>query len=108
MPRAKTSVAVVSPSELPVAIVDLRRMIDAAITEDDWIEIIRVAKEDAVKGGRISRDFLFKYRFGLPPQMVQHTGNIGMKVAIVEVQRPSETLPDDENEIIEGESVEIE
>ena len=101
------SVAVVSP-DLPVAIVDLRRLIDAAVTEADWIEIIRIAKAGAQNGNRFDREFLFKYRFGLPPQMVQHTGNVGMKVAVIEISRPNETLPESESEIIEGESTEIE
>lgn len=95
-----TSVAL-TESQLKIivkpSVEDVRSLIDRAITEDDWIDIIRVFREQALNGDRKSAEFLAKYRFGLPPQMVQHSGKVGHGVTIVEVVRTEE-------EFIEGEA----
>ena|SRR3990167_4046594 len=80
---------------------DIRALIDRAVTEDDWLDIIRVYKNLALAGDKKAADFLAKYRFGLPAQMVQHSGKIGTGITIVEVVR-KET-----ESIIEGEATEV-
>ncbi len=64
--------------------IDLRRLIDKAVTEDDWVMIITKAANEAKEGNRSAREFLTKYRFGLPAPATQDnkTGNI---ISIIEV-----------------------
>ncbi len=107
MPRLKPAVkdGVITQSlavipELPQEVVspqisDLRSLIDLAVTEDDWLAIFSQAKREALDGNARSREFLVKYRYGLPPQMVQHSGAVGMAVKIVEVVKATD--PDDES-----------
>lgn len=68
--------------------VDLHRMIDAAVSEDDWVEIFRVARMGALNGSKADREFLTKYRFGLPAP-VQPTAAKGSRISIVEIEKTS-------------------
>lgn len=102
-----------STPKLPAAAIDLRRMIDAAVTEDDWIAIFSIAKGRALNGERLWAEFLTKYRWGLPPQMVQHGGKINAGVVMVEVVKRSdddgaEIEIGDDTDIVDGEAEQIE
>ena len=93
-----------SMPQLPAVAIDLRRMIDKAVSEDDWLAIFRMAKGKALDGERLWAEFLTKYRWGLPPQMVQHGGKVGAGVVIVEVIKSTDQDIDaDDPDIIEGE-----
>jgi len=83
---------------------DVRSLIDRAVTEDDWVDIIRVFKGQALRGDRKSAEFLARYRFGSPPQMVQHSGKVNAGITIVEVVR---THLDNRGDVIEGEATEL-
>ena len=98
-----------SEPQLPAVAIDLRRMIDKAISENDWLEIFRMAKGKALDGERLWAEFLTKYRWGLPPQMVQHGGKVGAGVVIVEVIKSvDQDIDADDPDIIDGEVEQIE
>ena len=93
-----------SMPQLPAVAIDLRQMIDKAVSENDWLEIFRMAKGKALDGERLWAEFLTKYRWGLPPQMVQHGGKVGAGVVIVEVIKSvDQDIDPDDPDIIEGE-----
>ena len=95
--------------QLPAVTVDLRRLIDKAVSEDDWLEIFRKAKNKALDGERLWAEFLTKYRWGLPPQMVQHGGKVGAGVVIVEVTKNiDQDIDADDPNIIDGEAKQVE
>lgn len=95
--------------QLPAVAIDLRRMIDKAVSEEDWLAIFRMAKGKALEGERLWAEFLTKYRWGLPPQMVQHGGKVGAGVVIVEVIKTGEQdIDPDDPTIIEGEVEQVE
>lgn len=74
--------------------VDLRKMIDAAVSERDWIQMFQTARDAALNGDKASRDFLVKYRFGLPvatpPNQAQRKG-----VTVLEIEKTREPTEDD-------------
>ncbi len=75
--------------------IDLRRLIDKAVTEDDWIAIITKAASEAKEGNRSAREFLTKYRFGLPAPASQDLKGGGNTIQIIEVSQMSEYTPDE-------------
>ena len=98
-----------SVPQLPAVTVDLRRLLDKAISENDWLEIFRMAKGKALDGERLWAEFLTKYRWGLPPQMVQHGGKVGAGVVIVEVIKSvDQDIDADDPNIIDGEVEQVE
>lgn len=98
-----------SVPQLPAVTVDLRRLIDKAISEDDWLAIFRMAKSKALDGERLWAEFLTKYRWGLPPQMVQHGGKVGAGVVMIEVVKYSnDDIDADDPTIINGEAKQVE
>ena len=80
--------------------VDLRKLIDRAVSESDWLHIIGKAKLDALEGDKPAREFLFKYRFGFPAPMAQANDVSAGKILLIEVNKTG----DDETpiEIIEN------
>lgn len=75
--------------------VDLRKMIDMAVSETDWIQIFMNARTAALNGDKASRDFLVKYRFGLPvatpPVQNERKG-----ITILEVEKTRELPPEED------------
>lgn len=54
-------------------LVAFRALIDQAVSERDWLEILRAAKKEAKtdgKGAALARDWLSRNRFGLPTQVI--------------------------------------
>lgn len=52
---------------------EFRALIDQAVSDKDWLEILRAAKKEAKTTGRgaaLAREWLSKYRFGLPTQII--------------------------------------
>lgn len=98
-----------APQQLPAVAIDLRRLIDRAISEDDWLAIFRMAKSKALDGERLWAEFLTKYRWGLPPQMVQHGGKVGAGVVMIEVIKHSnDDIDVDDPTIIDGQAEQVE
>ena len=67
---------------------DLRLLMDRAVDEDDWVAIFNTAKTMALAGGQVgvkAMEFLAKYRFGLPAQMVNQTVQKAKPIEMVEI-----------------------
>ena len=87
---------------------DLKLLMDEAVTELDWLDIFRKAKEMALGGGQVgvkAMEFLAKYRWGLPAQMMGIGPGEQSKITIVEVVRQERLV--ERPEIVDGESVVI-
>lgn len=89
--RQATSL-VVHPENLPEALAaadrDLKLLMDAAVTPDDWLDIFRTAKEMSFKGNVKAMEFLAKYRWGLPATMIAATAG-NAQITVIEVVRPN-------------------
>lgn len=75
---------------------DIRRLIDEAVAEEDWLAIIRSARDLAKSGDNKSREFLARYRFGTPAAI--ESGDVDKSRAgalIVEVEKSRDTDRDD-------------
>lgn len=60
-------------------ILRFRGLIDQAVTETDWLEIVRAAMKEAKgegKGANLARVWLASYRFGVPTQPVDVAGEV--------------------------------
>lgn len=108
MPRRKTKSEVIEQDfslALPPEVAlsprssDLQRLVDMAVTEQDWIAVFRCAKDRALDGNVKWAEFLAKYKWGMPPQMVEHKGGIGVGIKVVEIIRTEARIED----VIEGE-----
>lgn len=67
-----------------------RELIDAAVTDADWLEIIVAAMKDAKAHDRdagIARTFLVSYRFGLPTQLIGGDPEAA-PIEVIEIVRP--------------------
>ena len=95
------------PAISPTA-VDLRRMIDCAITEQDWISIFSKFRGMAMDGNLKAAEFLAKYRFGLPPTMGTVNDKVSAGIQIVEIIKTTMSRETQDAEIIEGTVEEIE
>ena len=96
------SISLIEPERAvaPADTVDLRKLIDRAVSESDWLDIIGKAKSDALEGDKPAREFLFKYRFGLPAPMSPVNDSPAGRILLIEVNKTG----DDETpiEIIEN------
>ena len=97
-PSDSTTAIAIHPENLPaeqeLQSADLKLLMDTAVNEDDWIDIFRKAKEMALSGGPTgvkAMEFLAKYRWGLPPQMLGLAVEQS-KITIVEVVRPEKQV----------------
>ena len=76
------------PEELAADDRDLKLLMDSAVTPDDWLDIFRTAKSMSLSGNVKAMEFLAKYRWGLPAQMIAATiGNA--RITVIEVVRPN-------------------
>ena len=81
---------------------DMRKMIDAAITEQDWIDIFGVYRRLAISGDRKAAEFIAKYRFGLPAQMGSQNEKDVSGITVLEIVKT--TVSREDSEIIDGDS----
>lgn len=97
-PSDSTTAIAIHPENLPaeqeLQSADLKLLMDTAVNENDWIDIFRKAKEMALSGGATgvkAMEFLAKYRWGLPPQMLGLAVEQS-RITIVEVMRPEKQV----------------
>jgi hypothetical protein len=65
---------------------DLQHLLDAAVSPEDWTNIFRNAKEQALSGDKFSIMLLMKYKFGTPAQALPPKQSGNSRIAIVEVE----------------------
>ena len=58
----------------------------AAVTFDDWKEIVRKAVAQAKKGDSVARKFLADYLIGPPVQRQEHSGPDGGAIEVIHVK----------------------
>ena len=76
------------PEELAADDRDLKLLMDSAVTPDDWLDIFRTAKSMSLSGNVKAMEFLAKYRWGLPAQMIAATAG-NARITVIEVVRPN-------------------
>jgi hypothetical protein len=102
------TVADIKTIEKSVEKVDIKFLIDSAVTESDWIAAIRKMMDLAKDGDKRAFDLIAKYRFGLPPMMVQHGGEVQAGIAIVEVVRDGNRQSNfQQDDVIDGSVEEV-
>lgn len=94
------------PAISPTA-VDLRRMIDCAITEQDWISIFSKFRGMAMDGNLKAAEFLAKYRFGMPPSMGQVVDKTSTGIKVLEVVKTTFSREEIDADIVDGTAEEI-
>ena len=59
------------------------RILEMAVSADDWSAICCKAVEQAKRGDAVARKFIADYLLGTPPQRIEHSGEDGKAMEIV-------------------------